>query len=355
MTPQTVITVEDPLNQLATLPCPAPKKPESVLQGVYTAQDREQSKAYLATIQAAQLLPDFYTWTFENGVRVKPSTGFHALDNALNGGLNPGLIVIGGLSSLGKTTFALQMADSIARQGEPVLIISLEMSKYELMAKSISRESAFMALDAAGQPGGFTTYQAMNPAPGTANMEKLAAFQGIVNRYSDTIAPNIYIAYGIETFQGIENTIKAIHCQTDKYPVVILDYLQILPPENPKLTDKQNTDIAIRETKKLAVKYNIPFIAISSINRTSYKECITMGAFKESGSIEYSSDVLLGLQLAGAGQPGFDVDAEKRKIPRNIELVVLKNRNGRAGDVIPLRFYPQYNLFLDGVEEDDIL
>lgn len=68
-------------------------------------------------------------------------TGFEALDNMLDGGLYEGLYGIGAISSLGKTTFALQMADQIAAQGHEVLVFSLEMSSNELIAKSISRNT----------------------------------------------------------------------------------------------------------------------------------------------------------------------------------------------------------------------
>jgi len=69
------------------------------------------------------------------------STGFNTLDVALDGGLFEGLYVIGAISSLGKTTLAIQIADYLASQGRDVLYISLEMSRYEIMAKSISRHT----------------------------------------------------------------------------------------------------------------------------------------------------------------------------------------------------------------------
>lgn len=72
-----------------------------------------------------------------------------------------------------------------------------------------------------------------------------------------------------------------------------------------------------------------------------------MEAFKESGAIEYSSDVLIGLQLAGAGGKNFDVNEAKRKDPRDIELVILKNRNGRTGDKIRYSYYPLFNYFVE--------
>ena len=70
-----------------------------------------------------------------------------------------------------------------------------------------------------------------------------------------------------------------------------------------------------------------------------------MEAFKESGSIEYGSDVLIGLQFKGAGESNFDTMAAKRKDPREIELVILKNRNGATGNKINMEFYPLFNYF----------
>ena len=72
-------------------------------------------------------------------------TGIKSLDEILDGGLYSGLYCIGSVSSLGKTTFCLQIADSVALNGKDVLIFSLEMSKYELIAKSISRHTMIEA------------------------------------------------------------------------------------------------------------------------------------------------------------------------------------------------------------------
>jgi replicative DNA helicase len=74
-----------------------------------------------------------------------------------------------------------------------------------------------------------------------------------------------------------------------------------------------------------------------------------MLAFKESGAIEYSSDVLLGLQFKGAGPNLNDAEA-RRKNPREIQLKVLKNRNGPTGDKIDFEYYPMFNFF----EEADV-
>ena len=70
-----------------------------------------------------------------------------------------------------------------------------------------------------------------------------------------------------------------------------------------------------------------------------------MEAFKESGVIEYSSDVLIGLQLKGTGGNTFDVDNAKKQNPREVELKILKNRNGITGQTLDFKYYPQFNFF----------
>ena len=130
-------------------------------------------------------------------------------------------------------------------------------------------------------------------------------------------------------------------------PVVVIDYIQILAPYNDRATDKQNTDKAVMELKRISRDYKTPVIGISSFNRANYSVPVTMEAFKESGAIEYSSDVLIGLQLKGAGQKDFDANQAKRKVPREVELVILKNRNGRTGDIIDYNYYPLFNYFTE--------
>ena len=130
----------------------------------------------------------------------------------------------------------------------------------------------------------------------------------------------------------------------------MIDYVQILRPIDQRMSDKQAVDYNVMELKRISRDFKIPIIGISSLNRMSYTQAISMTSFKESGAIEYSSDVLIGLQLAGAGEQGFDVDIAKRRDPRLIELVVLKNRNGSTGVKIGYTFIAKFNIFdEDGV------
>ena len=276
-------------------------------------------------------------------------TGFPELDRTLGGGLFEGLYFIGALSSLGKTTFTLQVADQVAKQGQDVLIISLEMARSELMAKSISRTTALIDFRNAKTTRGITTaayYKHYSD-------EERACINQAINEYA-TYAERIFITESVgnttvdEVRRLIDNHVKI----TGNKPVVVIDYVQILRPLDPRMSDKQAVDYNVMELKRISRDFKIPIIGISSLNRQSYKEKISMTSFKESGAIEYSSDILIGLQLKGAGDPNFDVDEAKAKDEREIELVILKNRNGKTGVKMDYIFTSKFNLFEEtGVSE----
>ena len=276
-------------------------------------------------------------------------TGFSNLDKVLDGGLYEGLYGIGAISSLGKTTFVLQIADYIAQYDKkPVLYFALEMGTYELMTKSISRITFENAQGEETLAQGTRSLlkgkwkQRYNKAQ-YANV--MQSFKEYGDFYSDVI-----IHDGSEarpTIYDISETVNAYVARTGNKPVVIIDYLQILKPTNERGTDKANVTTSVNEMKKIATRYHIPVIVISSFNRLNYNSPVSMEAFKESGDIEYSTDVLIGLQLSGVGQKDFDVNEAKKQTPRDVEAVILKNRNGATGDTLHYAYYSMFNKFLD--------
>ena len=130
--------------------------------------------------------------------------------------------------------------------------------------------------------------------------------------------------------------------------MVLVDYLQIIAPSDVHFTDKQNLDRAVCALKKLSRTHGLTVLAISSFNRENYNMEATMAAFKESGGIDYSTDVLLGLQARGAGQRSFSLEEEKKKDPRELELKILKNRSAALGSPVPFRYYPAFSCFEEG-------
>ena len=172
------------------------------------------------------------------------------------------------------------------------------------------------------------------------------------NHYK-SYANHIYIVEGVGDIgaAAVRDTVKKHIEYTGNTPVVVIDYVQILAPHDPRATDKQIIDKAVLELKRISRDFKTPVIGISSFNRMSYSQKVSMEAFKESGAIEYGSDCLIGLQLKGAGNKDFDVNEAKDKNPREVELIILKNRNGRTGSKITYEYYPMFNYFQEAQEE----
>ena len=302
-----------------------------------------------------------YLDTFTNQIKDqeqnKPiSTGIEQLDQALEGGFyRKNLVILGAISSLGKTTLALQIGDNIARQGNDVLIFSLEMSKEELIAKSLSRLSYLKAYDKHYVAYALTTREILRGVPfndGQYNEQRQEIYKEAYEDYKDNIASNIYITecndsidINIET---INRKIKDHIAITGRKPLVIIDYLQIIQNQEKGLTDKQVIDKIVTSLKRMARDNDITILLISAFNRASYNQESNLASFRDSSTIEYTSDVLISLQhekLDGVTDEKQKVNTnqEQQKDERELTLKVLKNRNGRITDVKNIVFYAKYN------------
>ena len=321
-------------------------------ENIETEATEAAREAYIKT-SAVFFLQDFMDGIADSVNTPYISTGFSYLDKALDGGLYEGLYIMGAISSLGKTTLILQIADQIAQSGQDVLIFSLEMARAELMSRSISRHTVQIALNSgvdsrnAKTARGITTGKRYD----NYNSAERELIRNAIKAYA-SYADRVYISEGAGDIGAaqVRDTVNNHITFTGNTPVVIIDYLQILAPYNERATDKQNTDKAVMELKRISRDYKTPVIAISSFNRANYREAVTMEAFKESGAVEYSSDVLIGLQLKGAGGDKFNANDAKKENPRQIELVILKNRNGATGDKIQFAYYPMFNYFKEKEE-----
>ena len=305
---------------------------------------------YLKTSAAAHI-QDFLDGITASANTPAISTGFFNLDSILDGGLYEGLYILGAISSLGKTTLALQLADNLAQQGQDVLIFSLEMARSELIAKSISRLT-YLAADEKRDAKTTRGITAGARYKDYSQQEKRLINKAIA-QYKE-YAQHIYIHEGVGDI-GVEKVREVVQQHiniTGSKPVVIIDYLQILAPYDMRSTDKQNTDKAVLELKRLSRDNKLTVLGISSFNRDSYKAGggvnqgkVSMTDYKESGALEYSADVLLGLEFASAGTKEYDERTEKKKDPRQIRLVVLKNRNGKAWENCSFDYFPLFNYY----------
>lgn len=278
-------------------------------------------------------------------------TGFTRLDGRLSGGLHAGVYVLGAVPSLGKTSLAWQIADNIAAGGRSVLFYSLEMSRFEMVSKAVSRY-------AAGIVGTDTAPSALD-----VRMGKQHDIVGkAVAAFAASSASNLTVVEG-----GLDMTVSGICDDVAKRlgndrPVVFVDYLQILRSGDPRTDadDKRRTDEAMRQLKQLSAAHGLVVFVVSSLNRSNYGESASFESLKESGGIEYTADTIFGLQLRCLTEPGYRaadvsgkrelVEAEKQATPRRLRLLCLKNRSGLTGWNIDLDYYPRCDTFRESAE-----
>lgn len=272
-------------------------------------------------------------------------TGYANLDRII-GNLYPGFYVLGAGSSLGKTTFLLQMADQLIADCEPVIYFTMEQSQLELVTKSLSRRTA---LKCRANPQYAKT--AIQIRKGDISQEVQDAYHDYIQDTDIfTIVQGDFSTDMDEIYRVVDDCVKT----TGQVPIIMVDYLQIIQED--QATDKAKVDYITKRLKVLQRTYNTVVIAISSINRGNYMLPIDFESFKESGSIEYSADTVWGLQLQILNDPAFAQaknQSQRRKLmamakaasPRLVELVCLKNRYGIATYSCGFLYYPQYDLF----------
>lgn len=336
--------------------------PAQVEAGEPAPADNDRAAKIKALVKASTVTTRLYPFVDEiKNTRDPPcvKTGFTQLDRVLDGGLYPGLIIVGAISSAGKTTFCLQITDNIAKSKRHVLIFSLEMAADELMSKSISRHTleAVLRGEANGDMANAKTARGITASHRYryySRTEKTLIENSIREYYQYAGYIHIVEGTGDVTVEKIRKITQLFKETLGEAPVVLVDYLQIIAPHDYHATDKQNADKAVMELKRLSRDLKTPVIAISSFNRGGYNAKAQMGSFKESGGIEYSADVALGLQFEGAGkknpkgqEEAVDENAEKRKDPRTMELAILKQRNGPVGVNLPYNYYTKFNFFVE--------
>ena len=287
-----------------------------------------------------------YMKEFDSQFKNVVKTGFPTFDNEL-GGISTGLTTIGAISSLGKSTLCLQLADQVAMADNKVIYYTAEMSEKDLFVKSIIRLSE--------RHRQLSYWDIVNIRECT-NISKTESFLNSIEDYK-VYSKNITIktvSKGWE--QHIRDDIKAtIKINEGKSPVIIIDYLQILPALSTTANKGSEYSVLndiVAELKKIIQEFNCSIICISSLGRDSYAKQVTLSSFKGSGSIEYSSEMVLALDpnildsyqgesIYNDKQKEYDMDVLnqwKKKAEKILDLRVLKNRNGRSGDTFNLLF-----------------
>ena len=354
------------------------KDPDQLKRNIQAAQERsaadsaEQLAEYEAG-NAAGKIDEFITAIMETKNNPAIPTGFSGLDDLLDGGLYAGLYILGAITSLGKSSFILQIADNIARAGYDVLFFALEMAEKELIAKSISRLTfEHCTRNNEDKRNAKSTRGILSGKRWQNYSEKeMQIISKAIEEYKNHIGGRIRFIEGVGDIgtAQIKETVERHISITGRRPVVVVDYVQILAPADVRASDKQNTDKNVLELKRLSRDKSLPVICLSSLNRDNYTAPINNAGFKESGSLEYGSDVLIGLQYKGMDYMEDETDKQREKRIRalikgekergnageaqSIQLKILKNRNGKSGTDAIFYYWPVFNTYRLGYNEPE--
>lgn len=286
----------------------------------------------------------FQNYVDDNKKYSHRKTGFANLDDKIKT-FRPGIYVLGGLPALGKTTFALQLLEQLARNGDHCIFCSYEMEKGFLFSKLLAHEVYRIEshdFDFAIK----NPLTAVKISQGNIH-EHGNAYRTAIKNFSENPIPLFIWELDDLNIDSLLERLQKICAKLAKPPIVCIDYLQLLAAGNENT--KSALDEILHKIFSFRRKTNATFIVISSLNRANYHTEISFESFKETGSIEYSADVIWGLQLLLDKRTHADAEKAKKEIPRKIQLKCLKNRFGSNFD-IGFFYYPNADVFLPILE-----
>ncbi len=272
-------------------------------------------------------------------------TGFNRLDE-ITAGLQPeNLIIVAARPGVGKTTWAINVATHAALEHNiPVLIFSLEMSKFELMERMLAGEAR---IDSSRLRRGMIEYgdwkSHIYPAA-----DRLTKAPILID---DSAAPNILeLRAKARRFRGNPKYFPAQQGNRPPLGLMVIDYLQLARGLGGKREDSREREIAdiSRGLKGLAKDLHIPVIAVSQLNRGLERredKRPQLSDLRESGAIEQDADMIVFIHREEMyGTEG----AEKGKA----ELIIGKNRHGPTENV-PMTFLREFTKFTNYAAEED--
>ena len=244
-------------------------------------------------------------------------SGFTDLDHLTFGFQRQEMIVLAARPSMGKTSFALNIAEAatIPKRGQPfpTLIFSLEMSGSQLALRMLCSRARVNMVRLRNE---------VLSKDGDEQQKLLAA----ADEFSK--APLFIDDSSNMSIMQLRAKARRVHARA-KLGMIIVDYLQLLSPIDSRVPREQQVAEASRGLKALAKELDVPVVVLSQLNRSSEKEnrVPRLADLRESGSIEQDADVVLMLaRPKDAPDEKFQVAAE------SMELIVAKQRNGPVGE-----------------------
>lgn len=262
------------------------------------------------------------------------STGYPDLDKITTGLHEDELIILAARPGVGKTAFALNVAQNIAtKTDKTVAIFSLEMSAESLVNRMLCAEGSIDANHLR-----------------TGNLDE-SEWQNLVVAMGSLSKASIYIddTAGIKMSE-IRAKCRRLEKETGNLGMIVVDYLQLIEGNNKENRQQEVSDIS-RQLKKLAKELHVPVIALSQLSRgveQRQDKRPVLSDIRESGSIEQDADIVAFLYRDDYYRDeneddDDDVDEDNQNVGE-VEVILEKNRSGARG-TIKLLFVKSYNKF----------
>jgi replicative DNA helicase len=259
-------------------------------------------------------------------------SGFRDLDELTTGFQKGDLIVVGGRPSMGKTAFALNIAQHVGVElREPVAIFSLEMAKEQLALRMLCAEAM------------------VNSNSIRKGFIKKEDWHKLTSAASNLTGAPIFIDDS-SSITVLELRAKARRLKMDAgLSLVIVDYLQLMRGKGSFERREQEISDISRSLKALAKELSVPVIAVSQLNRSVEQRRPPkpmLADLRESGAIEQDADVILFI---------YRDEIYNKDNPANkglAEVDIAKQRNGPAGETVKLTFMSKCTRFLNRAEMD---
>lgn len=292
----------------------AEQKIYSILQGRTTQGLASIKEVILETYDTLHKL------AYDKDSMMGVPTGFRDLDSLIVGLNNSDLCLLAARPGMGKTSFALNIAQNVAlKTKKSVAIFSLEMSKEQLVSRMLSSEAMV------------DSYKLRTGELGEDDWNRLARAAGLLS------SANIFIddTSGINALE-----IKAKCRRVKDLGLVVIDYLQLM--QGTRRTDNRVSEVSeiSRSLKIMAKELNVPIICLSQLSRgpeSRTDKRPMLSDLRESGAIEQDADIVMFLYR----EDYYEKETEKRNIA---ECIVAKNRHGSTNKV-ELQWLGQFTRF----------
>jgi replicative DNA helicase len=255
------------------------------------------------------------------------ATGFDDFDMAVGGLHDSELIVLAARPSMGKTALALNIAEQVAVNDRlTTLLVSLEMSRIELADRLLCARARVNGQSL--RNGTVTTDDRRRLVEKSAELSQAPLF------IDDTPSRNM------SEIAAVARRLK----RKQDLRLVIIDYLQLVEPDNPKDPRQEQVAKIARRLKGLARELRLPVLCLAQLNRqaeVTRDNKPRLSHLRESGAIEQDADVVMFIHREEYYRSDPD---EKRELERDADLMVAKHRNGATPD-LKLHWVREYMRF----------